>query len=202
MLLVDIELERKTERVYKDVPVEYDRIIYKDANRDRWDPYNNKPIENPGMLCYILRKICNSDESRADKVLELTKKHNRIIIFYNFDYELDILRSIKYSRGTVVAEWNGHKHDPVPDSEKWVYLVQYNAGCEGWNCITTNAMIFYSNNYSYKVMEQASGRIDRLNTPFKTLFYYTLKSKSNIDLSIARAIKMKKIFNERGFAKW
>ena len=202
MLLVDIELERKTERIYKDVIVDYDRVTYATASRDRWDPYNNKPIENPGMLCYILRKICNSDESREEAVLDLSKQHDRIIVFYNFDYELEILKSIKFAKGTVVAEWNGHQHDPVPDSKKWIYLVQYNAGCEGWNCITTNAMIFYSNNYSYKVMEQASGRIDRLNTKYKSLYYYTLKSRSNIDLSIARAIKAKKIFNERGFAKW
>lgn len=198
-LLVDMHYKRKTVRHYKDVLVDYDKIMYKKINRDRWDPYNDKPIENPGMLCYLLRKICYSHESRAQEVLRLSKLHKRLIIFYNFDYELDILKSIKFSKGTKVAEWNGHAHEPVPDTERWVYLVQYTAGCEGWNCITTNTIVFYSLNYSYKVMEQASGRIDRLNTSYIDLNYYMLKSRSPIDLAVSRAIKEKKQFNEGRF---
>ena len=201
-LLVDMHYQRNTIRHYKNVLVDYDQIIYKEVSKNRWDPYKNKPIENPGTLCYLQRKICNSHESRAEAVLELTKTHDRIIIFYNFDYELDILKSIKYGKNVSVAEWNGHAHEPVPSTNKWVYLVQYTAGCEGWNCITTNAMIFYSQNYSYKVMEQASGRIDRLNTKYTDLYYYTLKSRASIDLAVARALKEKKQFNERKYCKW
>ena len=201
-LLVDMHYQRNTIRHYKNVLVDYDQIIYKEVSKNRWDPYKNKPIENPGTLCYLQRKICNSHESRAEAVLELTKTHDRIIIFYNFDYELDILKSIKYGKNVSVAEWNGHAHESVPSTNKWVYLVQYTAGCEGWNCITTNAMIFYSQNYSYKVMEQASGRIDRLNTKYTDLYYYTLKSRASIDLAVARALKEKKQFNERKYCKW
>lgn len=198
-LLVDMHYKRKTTRYYKDVLVEYDRIEYKKINRDRWDPYKNKPIENPGTLCYLLRKITNSHESRKEEIIRLSKKHPRLIIFYNFDYELNILKSIKFTKGTKVAEWNGHAHESVPESDKWIYLVQYTAGCEGWNCVSTNAMVFYSQNYSYKVMEQASGRIDRLNTKFTDLYYYTLKSRAPIDIAIARAIKEKKNFNEKKY---
>lgn len=201
-LLVDMHYQRKTVRHYKNVLVEHDQILYKEVTKSRWDPYKNKPIENPGTLCYLQRKICNSHESRADSILELSKKHDRLIIFYNFDYELEILKSIKFGKNVLVAEWNGHAHEPVPSSEKWIYLVQYTAGCEGWNCITTNAMVFYSQNYSYKVMEQASGRIDRLNTRYTDLYYYTLKSRASIDLAVARALKEKKQFNERKYAKW
>lgn len=201
-LLVDMHYQRKTTRHYKNVLVEYDQILYKEVTKNRWDPYKNKPIENPGTLCYLQRKICNSHESRADSILELSKTHDRLIIFYNFDYELEILKSIKFGKKVMVAEWNGHAHEPVPSSEKWIYLVQYTAGCEGWNCITTNAMVFYSQNYSYKVMEQASGRIDRLNTRYTDLYYYTLKSRASIDLAVARALKEKKQFNERKYTKW
>lgn len=201
-LLVDMHYQRKTTRHYKNVLVEYDQILYKEVTKNRWDPYKNKPIENPGTLCYLQRKICNSHESRADSILELSKTHDRLIIFYNFDYELEILKSIKFGKKVIVAEWNGHAHEPVPSSEKWIYLVQYTAGCEGWNCITTNAMVFYSQNYSYKVMEQASGRIDRLNTRYTDLYYYTLKSRASIDLAVARALKEKKQFNERKYTKW
>ncbi len=130
---------------------------------------------------------------------KLHDKHNRVIVFYNFDYELELLRNIDFGDDVEKAEWNGHKHQPIPDTKKWVYLVQYTAGCEGWNCIRTDTIIFYSQNYSYKVMAQATGRTDRLNTPYVDLYYYHLKSRAGIDLAIAKALKSKKKFNETKF---
>ena len=198
-LLVTMDFDRSAKRIHKDIYTSYDQTQYKDLMKNRWDVLKQQPIENASALCYALRKIVNSDPSRGEAILEIMKTHPRVIIFYNFDYELDILRSLSYGDDVVIGEWNGHKHDPLPKSDKWVYLVQYTAGNAGWNCITTNAIIFYSQNYSYKVMEQSSGRIDRLNTPYKELYYYYLKTKSNIDLAINRALTNKKKFNE---VKW
>jgi hypothetical protein len=135
-------------------------------------------------------------------VLKILEKHSKAIIFYNFDYELKLLKEMAYWNGIEMAEWNGHNHEPVPDGKNWIYLVQYTAGAEGWNCIKTNAIIFYSQNYSYKIMEQSSGRIDRLNTPYTDLYYYHLKSRSGIDLAISKALAAKKKFNVERFAKW
>ena len=161
-----------------------------------------KPIETASDLCYVWRKVVNSDESRQVALLELFERHPKMIVFYNFDYELDILKGLYYGENVEVAEWNGHAHQPVPDGDSWVYLVQYTAGCEGWNCIKTNTIVFYSQTYSYKVLAQAMGRIDRLNTPFIDLYYYHLKSRSAIDVAISRALREKKQFNERKFTKW
>ena len=201
-ILVDMDFERKTISHHEDFYVKFDVSKYKDAVRYRWDPYKNEPIQQASGLCYILRRIVNEDESRQIALLELFEKHPRMIVFYNFDYELDILKNIYYGEDIIIAEWNGHKHQPVPDSKKWVYLVQYTAGCEGWNCIWTDTIVFYSQNYSYKVMEQARGRIDRLNTPYTDLYYYYFKSRSGIDLAISKALSQKKKFNERKFTKW
>ncbi|MBS6584832.1 MAG: DEAD/DEAH box helicase family protein [Eubacterium sp.] len=194
-ILVDMDFQRKTTPHHVEIYTDYDPADYKRILRDRWNIWDERPLETGGELCYALRRLVNSDESRSRAVMDILADHPKAIIFYGFDYELNILKHLPYMEGTVVSEWNGHKHQPVPDGDAWAYLVQYTAGCEGWNCIKTDTVIFYSQNYSYKVMEQASGRIDRLNTPFSDLYYYHLKSHASIDVSISRALKAKRDFN-------
>lgn len=201
-ILVDMEFERPTISHHEDIFVQYDITKYKEVSKTRWNPYKDKPIENASELCYVWRQIVNSDESRQTALLELAEEHPRMIIFYNYNYELDILKELYYGKNVKIAEWNGRKHEPVPDCKRWVYLVQYTAGAEGWNCIKTDTIVFYSQNYSYKIMQQSAGRIDRLNTPFQHLYYFHLKSRSGIDLAISRALSQKKKFNERTYVNW
>lgn len=198
-ILVDLEVDRHTKRHNIDELCQYDRPLYKQTMKTRVDPYTDLPIEQAAGLCFTLRKIVNSDESREVTVLELFEDHPKLIIFYNYDYERDILLSMDW-QDAEIAEWNGHKHQEIPRSNKWIYLVQYNAGCEGWNCILTDTIVFYSQTYSYKQLEQACGRIDRMNTPFVDLYYYHLRSTAPIDLAIKEALTKKKLFNERRFA--
>lgn len=200
-ILIPMEFDRPTVAHHEDIYVKYDRLKYRDVGKTRWDPFKNEPIQNAGVLCYIWRKIVNMDESRQVALLELFEKHPKMIIFYNYNYELDILRGLFRSYDVEIGEWNGQNHQPVPTGDSWVYFVQYNAGAEGWNCITTDTMVFYSQNYSYKIMEQASGRIDRMNTPFKDLYYYHLKTKSGIDLAISKSLQEKRNFNETKYVK-
>lgn len=195
-ILVEMDFKRQTVSHHEDVFAKYDISMYKDVGKYRWNPYKNEPITNASELCYIWRRIVNSDDSRQLALLEIFEKHPKMIVFYNFDYELDILKGLYYGEDVEIAEWNGHKHQPIPETDSWVYLVQYTAGAEGWNCIKTDTIVFYSQNYSYKVMQQSAGRIDRLNTPYIDLYYYHLKSRSGIDLAISRALKEKKNFNE------
>ena len=184
-ILIDMTVQRHTKPHHEDIYCNYNVQFYKDIFKKRWNPYKDEPIQQASSLCYVLRRIVNEDESRQVTLLEL------------------LLLNLGYSEGTKIAEWSGHAHQPVPTGNKWVYLTQYNSGCEGWNCITTDTIIFYSQNYSYKVMTQAAGRIDRLNTKFIDLYYFHLKSRSGIDLAISRALKEKKLFNEtRWVNKW
>lgn len=198
-ILIDMTVQRHTVPHHEDVYCNYDIPFYKDVFKKRWDPFKNEPVKQASELCYILRKIVNSDESRQAKLLELLEDHPKAIIFYSYDYERDILLNLGYDNDTKIAEWTGHKHEPIPTSQKWVYLVNYASGAEGFNCISTDTIIFYSQTYSYKTLLQAAGRIDRLNTKFIDLYYYHLKSRSGIDLAISKALKNKKQFNER---KW
>lgn len=204
-ILVDMDFHRGTIPHHEDIYVKYDVHKYKETIRTRWDPFKNEPIQQAAGLCYVLRRIVNEDDSRIVALMEILEKTPRAIIFYNFDYERDMLLHLTCDDeyvGYEIAEWSGHAHQEVPNCERWIYLVQYTAGCEGWNCTKTDTIIFFSQNYSYKVMEQASGRIDRMNTPHRDLYYYHLKSRSGIDLAISKALEQKKKFNERKFTKW
>lgn len=200
-ILIPMEDQRHTIQHHEDVSCKYDIAKYKDAGKLRWDPFKNEPIINASGLCYVWRKIVNTDESRQVALLNIFEDHPKMVVFYNFDYELEILKGLYYGDDVTIAEWNGHRHEPIPKTEKWVYLVQYTAGAEGWNCVETDTTVFYSQNYSYKIMQQASGRIDRMNTPYTDLYYYHLKSKSGIDLAISKALKNKKNFNESKYVE-
>lgn len=269
-LLVDMPYERHTKRHLHHIQVDYDEDKFKKAVETRWNPFTNEPMKDVAELFRVMREIANSDPSRVEAVRNLLSKHNRLIVFYNFDYELELLRSLGGSMTDVlsescdsadilnqkstgsspeqspsrssstntlqkstlstkgssgnesvnhsnnstdqscakskdatgnfqnvsIAEWNGHKHQEIPKTERWLYLVQYTAGAEGWNCIETDACVMFSLNYSYRIFEQCQGRIDRLNTPFTDLHYYVLRSKSAIDNMIWRALRVKMKFNE------
>jgi superfamily II DNA or RNA helicase len=192
-ILVEMPYERHTVRHEINIPVEHDRDLMKTAIKHRWDPFKEEPIRHSAGLYAVMRKIIALAPERLEALKEVMKKHPRVIVFYNFDYELEVLRDLE---GVEIAEWNGHKHQEIPDSERWVYLVQYTAGAEGWECIKTNATFFFTQTYSYKQWEQAKGRIDRLTTPFTNLYYYLPMSKAFIDLAIRRSIDQKKSFNE------
>lgn len=207
-ILVPMDFERRTVRHHEDVWCDYSIKDYKKVLKDRWDIYKEEPLQNAGALCYTLRRVVNSDVSRLDYVYEVAERKNKVVIFYNYDYELELLKerfgriSDSEEEQFAIAEWNGHRHQEIPtQSKRWIYLVQYNSGSEGWNCILTDTIIFFSQSYSYKQTEQAAGRIDRLNTPFVDLYFYHLKSRSSIDLGINRALKDKKMFNENAWVK-
>lgn len=201
-LLVDMNFKRPTVAHHIDVECSYDKAQYKTAMKERWDPFKNEPIAQASGLCYVLRKIVNSDDSRIEATINLLREKKRAIIFYNFNYELEALRNALDSVGYVFSEWNGQVHEKIPNGDEWAYLVQYSAGAEGWNSTETDTIIFYSLNYSYKIMAQAAGRIDRLNTPYTDLYYYHLKSFASIDMAIAKAIDNKRIFNAMRWVPW
>lgn len=198
-ILVNMKDKREAHENHIEVNCEYNMTLYRTIKKDRWNPYDKEPIAETGKLCYLERRVTNEDPSRIVEMTKLLEDNPRTIIFYNFDYELEILREICQNMCIPFKEWNGHKHEQLPEGDEWAYLVQYSAGCEAWNCITTNVIIFYSQNYSYKVMKQSAGRINRMNTPYKELYYYHLRSFSPIDIAIKRALALKRNFNEKTY---
>lgn len=200
-IYVEMYLERHTKRVDHIVDVEFDLAEQQLLYRDRWNPEENRPIKDAGEMMRLLRKSTNLHPSRLEAVKKISAKHPRIIVFYNHDPELHVLRTLMTELDIPVAEWNGHYHQPIPFGDRWIYLVQYQAGAEAWNCTTTDTIVFYSLPYSYRNLHQAKGRIDRMNTPYETMNYYILKSRSIIDQAIWRALHRKKNFQASAFAK-
>lgn len=200
-ITVTIHLKRNTVAHKNYILAEYSREDFKRIYKERWNDIKDEPVKNISELCSLLRRVSNSNGDRIEKVKELVAKHHKVIIFYNFDYELQMLKDMGEEMHITTREWNGHEHEDLPSDEEWIYLVQYAAGAEGWNCITCDTIIFYSLNYSYKATVQAAGRIDRRNTPYTDLYYYYIYSHSPIDLAIRRCLDKKKDFNERKFIK-
>lgn len=199
MLLVDMPFERHTVQHHIPIIVDYDQSMYRKIIKEKFDYEKNQPFKNISELCIALRKVCNTSPERLNVVFDIIRDKKRVIIFYNFNYELDMLSKLFDRAKIKYAQWNGHEHQEIPECDEWAYLVQYTAGCEGWNCTKTDTIIFYSQNYSYKVMIQAAGRIDRMNTPYNDLWYYHITTRSPIDRGIERAILNKKKFNEKKF---
>lgn len=198
-ILINMEYIKGTIQHHTFVTCGYDKSKYELIAKDRWNVFENRPIENASQYCYLLRRVVNSSNGRLEAIEKILEHKSKLIIFYNFDYELEMLRDFAKRIDILCQEWNGHKHELVPKGEKWIYLVQYASGCEAWNCIETDAMIFFSQNYSYKTMKQAAGRIDRRNTPYKDLYYWHLVSKTSIDNGIRTTLNKKKDFNESKF---
>lgn len=193
-ILVKMPYYKETQRHEVTCWTEYDKDLYNKIYKERWNPWEKRPVKEVGELFHCIRKVVNTHVSRSHKLAELLEEHDKVIVFYNFDYELEMIRSLLSLEGATWAEWNGHKHEEIPKTDKWVYVCQYIAAAEGWNCTETNAVVFWSLTYSYKLWEQAHGRIDRIDTPFVDLYYYVLRSRAPIDFAVFRSLKAKKSF--------
>lgn len=200
-ILVTMDFDRTTVRHHEYVDVGFNEVVYEDVKKRRWNIYSSSPAKDAGELCRVFQRIVNSDSRRTDAVLRIFEDKKRIIVFYNYDYERELLKRLAKKNKIPFGEWSGHGHDQIPRTDKWIFIVQYTAGAEGWNCIDTDTIVFYSQSYSYKATVQAAGRIDRLNTPYKNLYYYHLVSSSSIDKAIRRCLSRKKDFNAKAFMK-
>ena len=198
-ILVEMPVERHTTRERETVYCDYDRDLYKWVVKNRMDPWTEEPLRDAGGVCRILRKVVSDNDWRSKQAKRILSSNERVIVFYNYNYELDRILAVAESLGLPTAQWNGHRHDAIPAEPRWVYICQYTSAAEGWNCTSTDTVLFWSLNYSWRVTEQCEGRIDRLNTPYSRLNYYFLESKSSIDEAVRRSLSSKKVFNERAF---
>lgn len=198
-ILVEMPVERHTTRERESVFCDYDRDLYKWVVKNRMDPWTEEPLRDAGGVCRILRKVVSDNDWRSEQAKRILSSNERVIVFYNYNYELDRILAVAESLGLSTAQWNGHRHDAIPAEPRWVYICQYTSAAEGWNCTSTDTVLFWSLNYSWRVTEQCEGRIDRLNTPYSRLKYYFLESHSSIDEAVRRSLSSKKVFNERAF---
>ncbi len=196
-ITVTMDYVKQTGQKIKTLFADYNKEQFDLVFKKRWNPFTDSPVKEVSEFFFTMRRVVNSDPSRLKIIRGLLQRHKKIIVFYNFNYELFLLRTLKEE--IALAEYNGHMHQDIPTDNSWIYLVQYLSGAEGWNCVETNTVVFYSLHYSYRMMTQAAGRIDRLNTPFAILYYFYIRSQSPIDTAIMKALRNKKNFNESKF---
>lgn len=200
-VLIDMNFKRATLAHHETIIVPYNVDIYKQLLKTRWNVYESRPVETSAELCYLLRKTVNSDYRRLETLANLLSQHKRAIIFFNHTYEAELIIELCKSLDIPCTRWDGKKHEQIPKTDAWAYIVQYAAGDSGWNCTDTDTVIFYSQSYSYKSTVQAAGRIDRLNTPFTDLYFFHLRSNAGIDRAINAALKRKQEFNATRYIK-
>lgn len=200
-VLVTCEVPRETERVVHQLTCAYDKETVRKAMKTRWNPETEEPFLNATELCFYLRRVIDTDPTRLSYAAHVVRDHRKVIIFYTLRAELEQILKLEEVTGVPVYQYNGGRHDDLPQGNSWVYAVQFQAGSEGWNCTSCNTVLYWSLPYSYKQAEQAAGRIDRLDTSYKTLNYYIMRSFAPLDLGIIRALRNKENFNASGFLR-
>lgn len=148
------------------------------------------------------RQLCgqyNEDKFTAFSDL-LESTNDRLIVFYNFNAELDALKHISDMLGRVSSIVNGkvkdlYAYDQINDS---VTFIQYQAGAMGLNLQKANKIVYFTPPLSSELFEQSKKRIHRIGQD-KTCFYYYLTCKSSIEEKIYATLKMRKDYTEALF---
>lgn len=150
------------------------------------------------------RQLCgayNKDKLEAFKDL-LESTNDRLIVFYNFNNELDTLKHVCDALGRAYSIINGQVKDLYAYENKRdsVTLVQYQAGAMGLNLQKSCRICYFSPPLSSELFEQSKKRIHRLGQQ-NTCFYYYLTCKSSIEEKIYKTLEMRcdytnKLFEE------
>ena len=148
------------------------------------------------------RQLCghfNQDKLTAFKDL-LQSTEERLIVFYSFNAELQVLKDICKDCDKPVSEVNGHMKDlkAYEDEVNSVTLVQYQAGSKGLNLQKCHRIIYFTLPLSSEDFEQSKKRIHRIGQE-QTCFYYLMICKGSIEERILKTLEERKDFTDELF---
>lgn len=144
------------------------------------------------------RQLCNSKDKQQAFIDLINSINDRVVVFYNFDSELDTLKTLVKDRP--IAEVNGHTNTEqiYHDNDNCVLFVQYQAGARGLNLQDGNKIIYYSLTLSSDLFEQSKKRIHRIGTKYPC-FYWILQTKDSVEESIYKSLNRQEDYNEELF---
>lgn len=150
------------------------------------------------------RQLCGMyNEERYSMIKELLESTNdRMVIFYNFNAELEQLKVICEELDKPISQVNGSVKDldNFENIDNTVLLVQYQAGAMGLNLQKANKIIYFSLTESSDLFEQSKKRIHRIGTT-QPCFYYILMCENSVEEDIYKSLLLKQDYNDALFKK-
>ena len=144
------------------------------------------------------------DKSKLDWMRDFLEGYDeRVVVFYNYNAELEQLKQLLERLDRPYSEYNGHRKDlrAFQESSEGVVLANYGSASTGINdFVIASTMVMYSLTTSYIDFEQAKKRIDRIGQTKKPLFYFLIM-KGTIDARVYHSLQEGKDFDERMYAE-
>jgi SNF2 family DNA or RNA helicase len=179
---------------------------YKTFRKDSIITLENETLVGDTTLKRMLyeRQLCGTYSQEKLKAFTdlLESTDDRLIVFYNFNDELEAMRSVVRKLRKPYSIVNGSQktlrsYEECDDS---VTFVQYQAGAMGLNLQKSCKMVFFTLSLSSELFEQAKKRIHRIGQE-KPCFYYILMCKGSIEEKILATLEMRKDYTEALFEK-
>lgn len=195
-----IDLPEQIDQTVK-VPVTKEYGIFK---KDRICEVDGVQLVGDTTLTKLLyeRQLCgqyNAEKLEAFRDL-VESTNDRLIVFYNFNAELSLLKFIADETGRPISQVNGqlkelYQYEKYEDS---ITFIQYQAGAMGLNLQKANRIIYFTPPLSSELYEQSRKRIHRINQT-KTCFYYQLTCKDSVEEKIYKTLAMRRDYTEALF---
>ncbi len=200
----------KTEDVFK-LPAQVHNIekvanttYYKKFKKDRLLITNELELVGDttlNRLLYCRQLASQYNQNKLDKLKSLLEgTENRVIIFYNFDKELELIKSVCKKLNKPISIVNGKCRD-LSNYEKFnnsITLIQYQAGSMGLNLQKANVIVYFSLTMSSELFEQSKKRTHRIGQQ-QTCFYYYLLTEGSVDEEIYNTLLERKDYTDRLF---
>lgn len=194
-----------------DLPEQIDQTIripiskeYRIFRKDRICTINDTELVGDTTLTKLLneRQLCGQyNQEKLEAFRDLVESTNdRLIVFYNFNAELEKLWDIANECNKPVSVVNGKERDTFnyTRDENSITFIQYQAGAMGLNLQKANRIIYYTPPLSSELFEQSKKRIHRIGQG-KTCFYYYLTCKGSVEEKIYKTLAMRKDFTDKLF---
>lgn len=145
------------------------------------------------------RQLCgmySREKLQAFKDL-LSSTEDRVIVFYNFNEELERLKEIIIDLERPFSQVNGHVKDTkaYEEADNSVTLIQYQAGAMGLDFQKANKVIYFTLPLMSELFEQSKKRTHRIGQT-RPCFYYILTVKNSVECRIKETLEMRKDYTD------